>query len=581
MADRPYQIKGKAEISQAWQDGHRNVLYVLPTGGGKTKTFSGIIHAHLIAKMVGLHPGPSVAIAHRKELVTQISMALNRDKVPHRIIGPDSLVRECVQIHMKDLGVTFMHPNAKCAVASVQTLDTPKSKRDLAIWAKTVTLWVQDEAHHMLEENVWGRATLLFPNAKGLGVTATPTRADGKGLGRHVDGLFDIMVIGPTMRELIDAGYLLDYRIYAPPSNLDLSHVDISKTTGDYVENQVASAVKKSSIMGDVVEHYLRIAKGKRGITFAPDIESAEAMAERFRQAGVPAMAVSSKNTAVERFHAVRDLASGKLMQLTNVDLFGEGVDIPVVEVTSFARPTESYSLYVQQFGRVLRLFLEAWLSGNWETFTDEVRKQHIAQSSKPFAIIIDHVGNCMRHGLPDAPRKWSLDRREKRAGKQKDPEVIPVRSCPECTAVYERIYRECPYCGFAPIPAGRSSPEQVDGDLAELDAETLARMRGEIAKVNMTMEEKAIELAQKRVPLIGQRAGMNRHRELLSTHKVLEDQLAWWGGRRSAEGMSDSEIQRRFFFRFGIDVLSAQALGRKEAEELIELLAIDNYSSK
>ena len=579
MALRPYQLKGKEEISQAWKDGHKNVLYVLPTGGGKTRAFSDIIHSHLAAKMLGLHVGASVAIAHRKELVTQISMALNRDKVLHRIIGPEALVRECVRIHMEDMGTTYMHPNAKCAVASVQTLDTPKSKRTLVEWGKTVTLWVQDEAHHVLADNLWGRAALLFPNAKGLGVTATPTRADGKGLGRHADGLFDTMVIGPSMRDLINAGYLLDYRIFAPPSNLDLSHVDISSTTGDYIEGQVADAVKKSSVMGDVVDHYLRIAKGKRGITFAPDIESAEAIADRFRQAGVPAMAISSKNTSVERFHAVRDLASGKLLQLINVDILGEGVDIPVVEVTSFARPTRSYSLYVQQFGRVLRLFIDSWLSSDWETFTDEMRKQHILNSSKPHAIVIDHVNNVIRHrGPPDAPKQWSLDRREKKASKVKDPNDIPVRSCPECTAVYERVYPECPFCGFHPIPSGRSLPEQVDGDLAELDADTLARMRGEIAKIDMSIDEKIIELAQKRVPLIGQKALIKRHREMQSSQERLREQMAWWGGFKTANGMQDPEIQRRFYHRFGVDVMSAKALAKKEADTLCELIALDNY---
>lgn len=581
MADRPYQIKGKSEISQAWQNGHKNVLYVLPTGGGKTKIVSGLIHSHLIAKMVGLNIGPSVAIAHRKELVTQISMALNRDKVPHRIIGPDALVRECVRIHMEDTGSTYFRTDARCAVASVQTLETPRSKKSLAEWGKTVTLWVQDEAHHVLRDNVWGRATLLFPNANGLGVTATPTRADGKGLGRHADGLFDTMILGPSMRDLINAGYLLDYRIFAPPSTLDISHVEISKSTGDYVDRQVADAVKKSSIMGDVVEHYLRIAKGKRGITFTPDIESAEAIAERFRQAGVPAMAISSKNTSVERFHAVRDLASGKLLQLVNVDLFGEGVDIPVVEVTSFARPTQSYSLYTQQFGRVLRLFIDSWISAEWETFTDEVRLQHIKESKKPYAIIIDHAGNVIRHnGPPDIPKAWTLDRRDARSGKKKDPDVIPVRSCTECTAVYERIYAECPYCGFKPIPAGRSTPEQVDGDLQEFSPELLARLRGEINQIDKTVEEKATELAQKRVPLIGQKHLVKVHIEDQKMQSVLREQLKWWGGFRTAQGMSDSEIQRRFYFRFGIDVLSAQSLKRKEAEPLIELLAIDNYNS-
>jgi hypothetical protein len=119
--------------------------------------------------------------------------------------------------------------------------------------------------------------------------------------------------------------------------------------------------------------------------------------------------------------------------------------------------------------------------------------------------------------------------------------------------------------------------PEQVDGDLHELDADTLAKMRGEVARVDMSVDEKRIELAMKHVPLIGQKAGVNRHIERQAAQKTLREQMAWWGGYRSAEGMPDSEIQRRFFHRFGIDVLSAQALGRKEAEELTEKVAIDN----
>lgn len=548
MELRQYQKDLINGAKQAWSEGLKNVLLVSATGSGKTVTL-----AHIVEN----ENAPTCVIAHRQELVSQLSLALAREGITHRIIGPDSIVRLCVTLHMAEIGRSYFSPSAKCAVAGVDTL--VRRTKELQTWFPTVQLWVIDEAHHCLspEHNKWGMATSLFPNAKGLGVTATPLRADGKGLGAHHDGVFHSLVEGPSMKSLIDDGYLCKYRIFAPPSDLDLSEVKISVATGDYSVPDLVKATRKSHVLGDVVEHYLKLARGKRGITFATDVQSAKDLAERFRQAGVPAVALDAKSPDAERVAVLRKFKAGEILQVVNVDLFSEGTDIPAVEVVSFARATQSYGMFVQAFGRALRLM-----------------------EGKEYALIIDHVGNVVTHGLPDAPRKWSLDRREKRAGKQKDPDVIPVKSCPECTAVYERIYRECPYCGFAPIPSGRSAPEQVDGDLAELDAQTLARMRGEIARVNMTMEEKAIELGRKRVPLIGQRAGLNRHRELLSTHKVLADQLAWWGGHRSAEGMPDSEIQRRFYFRFGIDVLSAQALPRREAEELIELLALDNYNS-
>lgn len=574
MSLRPYQLKGRQDIEDAWANGANNVLFVLPTGGGKTRTFSNILLAHLTAKIVSLHSGASCAIAHRQELVSQISLALNGDKVRHRIIAPPKVVKSCVRLHMSEHGVSYFDPSAQCAVAGVDTLI--RRGTELAGWLKTVTLWVQDEAHHVLQENKWGIAAGMFPNAKGLGVTATPLRADGKGLGSHCDGLFDAMVIGPSMRDLINAGYLVDYRIFAPPSDLDLSQVAVSKVTGDYNKDQVISAVQKSHVMGDVVDHYLRIARGKQGITFAVNVAIATEIAERFNQAGVASAVVSADTPDIDRYNLIRRFRNRELQQLVNVDLFGEGVDIPAVEVVSFARPTQSYSLYVQQFGRALRLLIDALISGNWENFTDEQRRAHIKQSKKPYAIIIDHVGNCIRHGLPDAPKSWSLDRREARS-KKNDPDAIPVKACMECTAIYERIYKACPYCGFKPIPSIRSAPEHVDGDLHELDPETLKRMRGEIEEATMTAEEKRLELAMKHVPYAGQLGGVNKHKERLIALNELRDQMAWWGGYHTAKGRPDSEIQRRFYFKFGIDVLSAQALRTKEAIDLRDRVAIDN----
>jgi DNA repair protein RadD len=281
---RPYQARARAEILEAWDSGHNNVLSVLPTGAGKTVLFSDIIRGHV---------GASCAIAHRQELVSQISLALARDKVRHRIIGPKSIVKLCVNLHMMEVGASYYDPSSICAVAGVDTL--VRRGGELVDWLNSVTLCVQDEAHHVLKANKWGTAFGMFPNAKGLGVTATPLRADGRGLGRHVDGLFDTMVEGPGMRDLIDMKYLTEYRVFAPPSDFVRPGADEVGTTGDISQAKNTAAVRKSHIVGDVVAHYLRIAPGKLGVTFTESVETAGDIAARFNAAGVPAAVVSAK----------------------------------------------------------------------------------------------------------------------------------------------------------------------------------------------------------------------------------------------------------------------------------------------
>lgn len=542
---RPYQANTKADIYREWDAGKSNVLAVLPTGAGKTVTFSDIIREH---------PGASCAIAHRQELVSQISLALARDGVRHRIIGPKNIVKLCVNLHMAEIGRAFYDPSAPCAVAGVDTL--VRRGDELTDWLNSVTLWVQDEAHHVVKDNKWGTAAAMFKNAKGLGVTATPLRADGKGLGRHADGIFDSLQVGPSMRELIDAGYLTDYRIFAPPSDFIRPNSDAVGATGDFSRQKMTLAVTKSHVVGDIVKHYQRIAPGKLGVTFVPDVATATDVAAQFNAAGIPAEVVSAKTPDSERVAALRKFKNRQLLQLVNVDLFGEGFDLPAIEVVSFGRPTESYGLYVQQFGRALRL-----LEGKTE------------------AIIIDHVGNVERHGLPDAYREWTLDRRDKRS-KSAPSDVIPVKTCPECTSVYERVYKGCPYCGFTPLPMARNAPKFVDGDLLELDAATLAQLRGEIDRVDMDTEKYRETLAAKRMPLIGQMANVKRHAAKQEAQTTLRASIAQWAGYQRAALRPDSESYRRFFFKFGIDVLGAQALGTKEAAALNLKIVVDNTVS-
>ena len=521
---RDYQVQLERDIYEQWQRGAHAVLAVAPTGSGKTVTMSDIIRKT---------NAPAVAIAHRQELVSQMSLALARNNVRHRIIGQKSTIRNCVQIHMADLGVSHYHASAHIAVAGVDTLVRMDPKDP---WFTRVQLWVIDEAHHLVEPNKWYRTAQMFPNARGLGVTATACRADGKGLGRHADGLFDSMVIAPGMRELIDDGYLSEYRVFAPASNIDMSKVNVT-ASGDFSPEPLRAAVHKSTIVGDVVAHYLRIAPGKLGVTFAVDVESAKELAAAFRQAGVPAECISAKTPDLVRYKLLQRFARGEIKQLCNVDLFGEGFDLPAIEVTSMARPTQSFGLFVQQFGRALRP-----LEG----------KEH--------AFIIDHVNNCLRHGLPDAPRLWSLERREKKS-KSSDNTVL-IRVCPNCTGVYERFLTKCPYCQHVPVPAGRSLPEQVDGDLQELTPEALAALRGAIA------DSEELRIPYSATPSV--RGYLQRvHRERAEAQRVLREEMALWGGAHTAQGMSISEAQRKFYLQYGIDVLSAQALNAKDAIQL------------
>lgn len=542
MQLRSYQQELSDKIDLSWSRGNRNVVAIAPTGAGKTVLFSHKIHTNR---------GSACAIAHRQELVGQMSLALAREQVKHRIIGPRNVISDIVKAHTDELGRSWYDPTAKDGVAGVDTLI--RRTDQLAAWAPTVNLWVQDEGHHVLLDNKWGAACAMFPNARGLGVTATPSRADGKGLGRHADGVYDDLVEGPQMRWLIDNGFLTDYRIFAPHPSLIMDD-DAIGSTGDYSQKKLKAASQKSKIVGDVVEHYRRIAPGKLGVVFATDVETSERIAQEFNDVGIPAATISadSKN----RGDTIRKFRNRELTILVNVDIFGEGFDLPAIEVCIFARPTASFGLYIQQFGRALRLM-----------------------NGKEWAIIIDHVGNVMKHGLPDRPRTWSLDRREKR-GKSKDRDENPLKACtnPVCLSVYEAIYKACPHCGHIIEPQRRDGPEYVDGDLMELDPAYLAQLRGEIERIDAPAHELADRMRHAGAPQMAINGAAKNHRERQDAQAKLRDTIALWAGYQRRAGYSDSESYRKFYFKYGVDVATAQTLGKREAETLAGRIGGDLY---
>ena len=521
MQLRDYQQDLENRIYNSWNTGHKSPLVVSPTGSGKTVIMSSILKAH---------DGYSCPIAHRQELVIQLCNTLARNEVYHSIIASDKVVKLCVNSQMAEFGKTFYHRNAPVLTSSVDTL----IRRDLG--AKEVTLRVNDEAHHCLHNNKWGKAIAMLPKAKGLGFTATPTRTDKQPL----RSCFDDLIVGESMRSLISRGMLSDYRIYGAPSAIQEARVKISKTTGDFSQNSLIEETKKSGIIGDVVTSYLKIARGKLGITFAVDVENATDIAKAFCENGVPAAVVSAKTPTNIRQQLMDKFRNRQLLQIVNVDLIGEGVDIPAVEVVSMARATMSFGLYVQQFGRALRL-----------------------SEGKTHGIIIDHVGNVVRHGLPDAEREWSLD---DTGGKGKSDDIIPLTSCtnPECLMVFKRIYKNCPHCGHArDNPIKSSNPiEIIEGDLLEYDLELLSKLRGEADRIigDPQIPHNASQVVQASI--------VKKWNIRCEAQKELRKCIAFWAALNDHNG-DYSVMYRKFYFMFGIDVATAKTLNANDSLKL------------
>jgi len=526
MKLRDYQEKAVQDIYNEWAQ-HRNVAYVLPCRGGKSAVL-----AHIIRH----NQGGACAIAHRSELVSQLSHTLARNGVYHRIIGAGSIARECMRVQLLEYGKHFIRRASPVVVASVDTL-IKMDRNDP--WFKQVTLWVCDEVHHCTIKNKWGKAVGMFPNAHGLGVTATPLRGDGLGLSHDTDGVLHTLVKGPTHPELEQKGNLAPFRIFAPTSDIDLSNVNIT-ASGDYSPDKLRKAVHKSHITGDVVKHYLKIAPGKLGMTFCVDVQSAIQQALEFRAAGVPAVMVCGETPADDRIKYQRMHQAGEIKQLVNVDLYGEGVDIPNLEVISLARPTESFSLFYQAMCRPLNP-----IPGKE-------------------AIIIDHVGNVARHSAAwmryVVGGEWSLGRREKRS-RTAQTDIIHTRTCPECFAVYAReIGPVCPYCKHKSEPISRNGPEFVDGDLHELSMETLMALRGKIDEVVKTPYNAS-------PVVVASVAKINRERAE-ARERLRETMLAWQMKYGSDDLRRD---QRLYFITFGTDVATSQTLNKKDSEILNE----------
>lgn len=414
---RPYQTDIINDAREALRS-HNSVLIQAPTGSGKTA---------LSADMIGSasqRNNLSYFICHRAELIEQTSETFRMEGIAHGFIASGMRA----------------DPYQNVQICSIDTL---KSRVDSLPHPK---FCVWDEAHHV-GAGGWARVHGTYSKAKHVGLTATPERLDGKGLGEW----FSHMVKGPSVAWLMDEGYLSKYKAYAP-SIPDLT--GIHKRMGDFAKGELAEAMDTNCITGDAISHYNNLAPGKSAVAFCVSIKHSQHVTEKFNNAGIVAAHIDGKMAKSTRKEIISGFRQGSIKVLTNVDIVGEGFDLPAMGASILLRPTQSLALYLQQVGRSLR-----------------------PAEGKDHAVILDHAGNIMRHGLPDEVRDWTLEGRQgKGKGDKKEAEDVNVRQCPKCFYVHVPSPR-CPLCGHL-YEIKERIPEQVEGELQEVNKELLKKQR-------------------------------------------------------------------------------------------------------
>ncbi len=366
---RPYQTELMANVRQAMRT-HSHVLAVLPTGGGKTRIFCEI------AKSARARGARVQVLVHRRELVDQT---------------PDE---------------------------SVRTIQSWKPDGE--------DLVIVDEAHHSC-----ARTWLQKLNTcdRVLGFTATPQRLDGGGL----DVLYSAMATGPSSAQLIDDGWLSEYKLFCPPGAAGLK--GIRRVAGDYNKRQLTEAVSQTRVVAAAVRNWLTLAGRRQTIGFCVSIAHMEKVQASFKSAGISCASIDGKMSKSSRDDTIKRFRLQQITVLLSVDLISEGFDVPACDCVLLLRPTQSLGLHLQQVGRALR-------------------------PSSQHAVILDAAGNSEHHGLPDDARSWSLEGRQKRrAGLVAN---LAVRICPRCFGVHRPHLQTCPFCQYR-YPLDSRIPEERD----------------------------------------------------------------------------------------------------------------------
>lgn len=405
---RLYQENALKQLSLAYKDGHKHTILMVATGGGKTNIASECIRRN----MVNNKNFTAMFVCDRIELINQTSERFFKDGIDHGVIQAD-------------------HPlenfKKNIQICSIQTL----ARRD---YKKPHIIFI-DEAHTLYDEHK--EMIKKWPDVIIVGLTATPFT---KGLGNH----FSKLIVGANTKQLIDLGFLVKPKVYAP-SKPDLAKIKIVK--GDYDNKQLEEASNNPKLIGDIIEHYLKIASNKPTICFAVNIAHSKSIKEAFCKVGIYCEHLDAYTPDKERKTIIAKFKRGEIKVLTSVDILSKGFDYPGAEVAILARPTKSLSLYIQQVGRVLRISPE---------------------TGKTQAIILDHSGNTEEHGFVDDEIDYKLDTTSKGEKSIIIKKIIEKTTaiCPSCFFVKDTF--QCTNCGFEHLP--KNKVVATSGYLVEIE---------------------------------------------------------------------------------------------------------------
>lgn len=436
MVLRPYQNNLISEIRDLFFKGHKSILLQSTTGSGKTA---------IAAEMIRLadNKGSSIwFICNRQELIHQTSAALKKISVKHSFIAA---------------GFEY-DSSATVFICSIQTL----YRRYSSLNPPKLAFW--DEAHSIVAKT-WSDVYSFAENSFHILLTATPTRLSGEGFREFATA----MVNGPSVSDLIEMGFLSNYRAFAPVQ------IDTSKfhsRMGEFVTSDMMCVVNEDKFIGNAVYEYKSKFLGRKNLVFCVNVEHSKHVRDQFISAGIRCEHVDGKTDSVERERIINDFMIGKIQVLTSVDLLTTGFDCPGIEVVTFLRPTKSTSLALQMMGRGLRIY-----------------------PGKNEVVFLDHVNIFRLHGLPDEERSWSLDGLEKKIKKNE----LAVKICPSCFAALRVTVTACNVCGHAIPSKGNGIDIQSLGthdELTEIDKSNFKRKRVDLDRVKAVSKDDLVKLA-------------------------------------------------------------------------------------
>lgn len=471
---RDYQISGIAAIAKSLA-AKKATLYQCPTGAGKSTVLAEIVRLYQ-----RYNPEKRVVVlAHRAELIRQL----------HYRLGDFEITSWPLYKGMEK------QPQYMVQVASVQTFVKCK-KEELPL---DVGLIISDECHHAVSKT-WKQIYDLYPEALRFGVTATPCRTDGSAL----SDVFDELILGPSVFQLIEQGYLCEYDYYRGVSpKLD----GVKKTGGDYNLRQLGNTVEdnKKELLGNLIDNWKQYANGLKTVVFAVNITHSLEIRERYLAIGVSCEHLDGTTPDAERRAILARFATGETLVLTNVGIISEGFDLPSIECVQLARPTKSLALYLQCVGRALR------------------------PNGAKRAVILDHAGCYEEFGLPCDDRKWSLE------GRVKNCEYKPPAT-EEKQIIREVIQQEIveQQVALEKITIAKTQRERMENGILNIVARQQDRGYAKMWAYHKTIERFGHELTVEHLRILAKHLGYHwkwaqrKFDEFMESHLVAEEDIPW-----------------------------------------------------